>query len=270
MQADRAEEISESKGIMSDYDSLLASVIADPDDDTPRLVMSDWLEEHDGDKPCGDCDGKGWLWDDSGGNIGVQAHCFNCSSTGRVPNGFAARAEFIRVQIELAMWRNDLEYRLENMSFDKQDQLRRREQELLREFGEQWVRQVIDWQVSGVRVDPNSGFSRGFITEITCTWDDWLAHHEAILAATPLRKLVLTTRVPAHVLHVQSSFVDGYFANWNGFSKLKLGRGSTEDEAIINAIKVRWPTLKEIELPSSEIRLIGTTMTTSTQTTEET
>jgi uncharacterized protein (TIGR02996 family) len=47
---------------MSDGDALLAAVIANPDDDTPRLVYADWLDE----------------------------------------NGQAERAEFIRLQIEQA------------------------------------------------------------------------------------------------------------------------------------------------------------------------
>lgn len=32
---------------MSDADHLLDAIWANPDDDTPRLVYADWLEEHD-------------------------------------------------------------------------------------------------------------------------------------------------------------------------------------------------------------------------------
>ena len=32
---------------MSDRDALLAAILAHPDDDTPRLVYADWLDEHD-------------------------------------------------------------------------------------------------------------------------------------------------------------------------------------------------------------------------------
>lgn len=31
---------------MSERDALLAAVCADPDDDTPRLVFADWLQEN--------------------------------------------------------------------------------------------------------------------------------------------------------------------------------------------------------------------------------
>ncbi|MBA4063483.1 MAG: hypothetical protein C0501_07175 [Isosphaera sp.] len=32
---------------MSDHDALLAAICADPDEDTPRLALADWLDEHD-------------------------------------------------------------------------------------------------------------------------------------------------------------------------------------------------------------------------------
>src|SRR5262245_30142891 len=32
---------------MSEEDALLAAIHANPDDDTPRLVYADWLDEHD-------------------------------------------------------------------------------------------------------------------------------------------------------------------------------------------------------------------------------
>src|SRR5215471_10732796 len=60
------------------------------DDDTSRFVFADWLEEH----------------------------------------GRPERAEFFRVQCELARWMPDLERRT---------QLRQREQELLARHGEEWI-----------------------------------------------------------------------------------------------------------------------------------
>src|SRR5262245_6221461 len=32
---------------MSEEDAILAAIYANPDDDTPRLVFADWLDEHD-------------------------------------------------------------------------------------------------------------------------------------------------------------------------------------------------------------------------------
>jgi uncharacterized protein (TIGR02996 family) len=55
---------------MSDRDALLAAIRAQPDEDTPRLMFADWLEEND--------------------------------PAPGAPNGPAARANFIRAQVELA------------------------------------------------------------------------------------------------------------------------------------------------------------------------
>jgi uncharacterized protein (TIGR02996 family) len=52
---------------MKHEDAFLQSIREHPEDDTPRLIFADWLDEHDNGK-----------------------------------NGYAPRAEFIRVQCELA------------------------------------------------------------------------------------------------------------------------------------------------------------------------
>lgn len=74
---------------MSDRDALLAAILADPDDDLPRLVFADWLEE-----------------------TGHPAH--------------AARAHYIRAQIELAQQPpgSDAWYELNRRSHDLFDRFR--------------------------------------------------------------------------------------------------------------------------------------------------
>jgi uncharacterized protein (TIGR02996 family) len=66
---------------MSDEAALLAAIVAHADEDTPRLVYADWLDEH-GDSP---------------GPAGRAG-----SSPGAGPGSNAARAAFIRVQCRLA------------------------------------------------------------------------------------------------------------------------------------------------------------------------
>src|SRR5215207_1617840 len=75
------------------YMAFEADLTAHPDDDTPRLVLADWLEEH-GDRHT------------------------------------AARAEFIRVQIELA--------RLPDED-PRREALTRRQDELLKEHEQAWL-----------------------------------------------------------------------------------------------------------------------------------
>lgn len=92
------------------YLSLLRSVLESPDDDAPRLVMADWLEDRQGTVRCpDDCqqlrnakyDQQYYLYSYAGPSSGWEL-CTTCHGTGEVSNGNAERAEFIRVQCELA------------------------------------------------------------------------------------------------------------------------------------------------------------------------
>jgi hypothetical protein len=80
-----------------DADHLYAAILADPADDTVRLAYADWLDETAGTVTCPSCEGARWK-DSRVRGIREQCPC----KTGTVPNGNAARAEFIRVQVELA------------------------------------------------------------------------------------------------------------------------------------------------------------------------
>jgi uncharacterized protein (TIGR02996 family) len=80
---------------MPEVDAFLATVLEHPDDDAPRLVFADWLEEH----------------------------------------GESDRAEFIRVQIELAHGPAEAHRR----SF-----LKRREKELLQVHRKEWLKPLYD------------------------------------------------------------------------------------------------------------------------------
>ena len=104
---------------------LLRAVLDSPDDDTPRLVLADWLEEH----------------------------------------SFAERAEFIRVQVELARRRASGDgYRLELVN---------RELELFAAHGADW------FGPTGCLTPPNDReraaggtfcvVRRGFVSHVTCT-----------------------------------------------------------------------------------------------------
>lgn len=108
----------------SDAKAFLRVICEYPDDDLPRLVFADWLDEHAGSVPCEKCNGAGsisdrerfakpvvvgkrWWWSFSHGNDVTydQANrrmvCNPCRGTGIVPDGRAAWAEFIRRQCEI-------------------------------------------------------------------------------------------------------------------------------------------------------------------------
>lgn len=80
-----------------DERALLDTVIAYPADDMPRLVYADYLEETATRSMCEACDGTGEVPTERG-RIKVCSAC----TLGYVSDGRAERAEFIRVQCELA------------------------------------------------------------------------------------------------------------------------------------------------------------------------
>jgi uncharacterized protein (TIGR02996 family) len=154
---------------MSDRDALLAAIQAAPDDDAPRLIYADWLEEH------GDPD----------------------------------RAEFIRVQIELdpfersntdidrfrrAVIRKDPSAPLPDdfpKELERYAGLVEREHELSDAHWRDWygsMERFADDYESHLRVD----FRRGFAEEVGIAATAFLAAGDAVRQACPaLRRLVL-------------------------------------------------------------------------------
>lgn len=86
--------------------ALTAAILADPDDDTARLVYADWLQEQEPgmDVECPRCHGDGAVAvPPPASAYMLSAMCGTCSGTGTLPDtGRRDRAEFIRVQCKLA------------------------------------------------------------------------------------------------------------------------------------------------------------------------
>jgi uncharacterized protein (TIGR02996 family) len=120
---------------MTDDQGLFRAILDDPDDDGLRLVFADWLEE----------------------------------------NGQPARAEFIRVQIELAD---------PGVGGARRKRLKRREGLLLWEYREAWLGQLSkcgrDWK-----------FRRGLAEEVTMEAKTFLAYADALFRSWPIRHLHL-------------------------------------------------------------------------------
>ncbi|MES2342320.1 MAG: TIGR02996 domain-containing protein [Pseudomonadota bacterium] len=147
---------------------FLPAILADPDDDTPRLVLADWLEE-----------------------------------SGTDP----LRAEFIRVQVKLATVEARLGT-ADEMFRDKgdRDAFRHREWELLWATshlrhplcGERpnlffWSGPALELIPNGAKYTDHLTFRRGFVERVTCTADDWEEHGDTIARAQPVREVELTT-----------------------------------------------------------------------------
>jgi uncharacterized protein (TIGR02996 family) len=115
------------------HDDLLQAIIENPDDDALRLVFAGWLEDH----------------------------------------GELERAEFIRVQVELAKLPNVDNHRPE---------LEQRETELLAKNESEWVKPIRHCVVSWT-------FHRGFIAEVTVTVDMYQEHTFELLNLAPIRRM---------------------------------------------------------------------------------
>lgn len=147
---------------MTDRAAMIAAVLANPDDDTPRLVFADWCDD----------------------------------------NGEPERAEFLRVQVELARtgeascWTEEMPFGTQctdpECPWAVREQLRERERDLLDRHRLSWLDGPLmgmESQTAGEAVQ----FIRGFVESVTCPAADWLAHADAILAEHPVRRVRFTT-----------------------------------------------------------------------------
>lgn len=168
---------------------LLAAILAAPEDDAPRLIYADWLEEHD--QP--------------------------------------ERAEFIRVQCALATRAGEVCSSCRpgqhtngpcRCPRDLRD-IRRRERDLLRMHFGSWTNSLpeslvtkecpqcqdypADWETGVIECshcdctgivchDDGLEFHRGFVAEIHCTLADWMEHGPAIVRAQPVEVVRLIDR----------------------------------------------------------------------------
>jgi uncharacterized protein (TIGR02996 family) len=129
-------------------DAFLQAIIESPDDDAPRLVYADWLEDH----------------------------------------GDPARAEFIRVQCELAKLTDE---------GPRQAELQARERQLLATHVKEWaepVQSVLepweDWD-GPVRRRGWWRFHRGLIDTVALSAETFLERAEALFRVSPIRRITL-------------------------------------------------------------------------------
>jgi uncharacterized protein (TIGR02996 family) len=177
---------------------LLEAVLADPDDDGPRLALADWLMERD---------------DPRGEFIAVQ--CRIAAVEAEVEDGADCDNPTCPACSELRP-------------------LRRRERELLVAQGPRWLpipgdacesSNVNDVATLSVWAADSWGyeatFRRGFVDSVTLATVDWDGHAEAILAAQPVRHVTLTTwPEDERGWYEATTFADGRRRAWvNGLWK---------------------------------------------------
>jgi uncharacterized protein (TIGR02996 family) len=181
---------------MSNREALLASVLAAPDDDAPRGIFADWLDEHD--------EGE--------------------------------RAEFIRIQVAIANGFDESKVPLLQRHRDgsacgcRKCNLHMRQRELLgAPFETKWLkdwpfkRTMIFGDFGGERAaaeinrrQPKWEWHRGFIESITCTMADAAQHLAAIVKEHPIRRVEFVDR-GSHVQYFPMSGGDAFAGSrWPG------------------------------------------------------
>lgn len=206
---------------MTDREALLAAIIANPDDDLPRLLYADCIEE----------------------------------SYGEIE-----RAEFIRVQCELARMSEGMQRPPSmagvEMIIPGTECLLRRERELIGSprfdgdtvTSDNYVQWAIQSCASFDLLSIGYQWRRGFIEHVKCPAADWTAHADAILAAHPVLEVMLTTMPEIH------SHTDWVAApNEIGFRQMSVvaeaRRQAMTAAEPLTFCKTAWPRIRKWNLP---------------------
>jgi len=222
---------------VSDEAALLAAILAFPDEDTPRLIYADWLQEH----------------------------------------GQEERAEFVRVQCELAKLPEPEEvtiFRADGgpvckacmrvrggSGLCRYHELGRRERELLRD----WTRALLEPRPPGMYSFMGDGslgwgtpsgdipveFRRGFVESLTCTAADWFTHGDTIRERHPVTRITLTTR-PRLLEDADGALLLGDLRSlwiaWTEVAKHHSDDDPMPDRWLLAFLRCRWPGA-EFEVP---------------------
>lgn len=244
---------------MSAEAAFLAAIVDRPDDDHPRLLYADWLEEQ----------------------------------------GEAERSEFIRVQCELANrdlsvctrcgdpWNSQVRKNsfpvplawcalcniegppLPDVDFDAA--LRRRERELLTDdCRSAWFTvpklgvqlegdaSTLYWwvQPEGPRI--RGTIRRGFVEFVTCSWDAWSRHADALLAVAPITEVSVTDRpvVTMRVIWGQDGvrFIGTRFLDEEPERLYDRRTWPQGEDGLPYMASQRWPRVKKWTFPPPLVR----------------
>lgn len=176
---------------MTERDAFLAAIAANPDDDLPKLVFADWLDERNDPAAFEQREAVALRRvlaapEDDRPRQEYAAVCeqyANCAGNGEFSDGRKERAEFIRVQCELAKLnlRNDgLPLRdYPGQDFDRRLTLEKRERDLWVQYCTQWFRNPNrlyrynaghpEYVAGGIVFNA----IRGFVSHVRCSLDDW-------------------------------------------------------------------------------------------------
>lgn len=211
---------------MTDREAFLKKIIDYPEDDTPRLVYADWLDEH----------------------------------------GEPERAEFIRAQIKLAEIAKELRVDVDSPDLICQQpdclcssvgDLRKRERNLLKVGHAAWMPVVTDFyfipRLSGEPLRENHVlYRRGFPVSVQLSWKKWLGCADAILSEAPVADVELTT-IPITVADFTGNETRFRLQGRNrAFIEITLPR-DLYLHGIPWLLSREWPAVKKFTFPMPEL-----------------
>ncbi len=148
---------------MPENAALLAAIIANPAEDTPRLAYADWLDENgDGPGPAGACE-----------------HTRRGTGAGSGPR-------FIRLQYEIE--------KLPPIGL-KASKAKKEEEALLKKHEKEWAGEI-------AKLAGRFRFRRGFVEMVGVTAEDFLRHGKRLFELAPIREVEfekISGRMPALV-----------------------------------------------------------------------
>ncbi len=227
---------------MTDEDAFIRSICLAPEDDAPRGVFADWLDDHAGDAVCPGC--VGWS------RVKHEPHpkCTVCSGTGRISNGNADRAEFIRIQLEAERLDRIVTSGIytpgppsnapdTSKEFARLCELRKRERELLLRWKDSWFRPPVDGLVSVVwnhptvewmRPEDVTGtacgspedvwsvtFRRGFPDLLECSTKNFIKNAKRLFSHHPITQVRLSDKRPGGGREYPNGRQDAFMWNLN-------------------------------------------------------
>ncbi len=178
-------------------ENFLADICEHPDDDTPRLIFADWLDDHD------DSD----------------------------------RAEFIRVQCELARWPCECD-EVERVYHDEcrckeKGELQRRQSELLRQGYFAWSPFDHDFHK---RHHQAITYYRGFILRVRCACAAWLEQGLAVVRCQPVQRVELSDKKPTEYVAMGGSY-------WRWFDGSRRDEPNPPDQDADELPAVLWQAM---------------------------
>jgi uncharacterized protein (TIGR02996 family) len=153
--------------MQTEVEAFLKRVLAYPEDDAPRLIFADWLEDQ------------------------ATSHLIRSRiASSQAMEWSPERGRFIRIQIALARLREEATREVELSGLSKRDSafndLVKEEQSLEKKYEAEWIAPF-----QGLGPPTGLEFHRGFVEKLNIDAKDLVRHEHALFAASPLRHICL-------------------------------------------------------------------------------